>query len=168
MASSFSEIPVLDLSAARDEKTKPQFLQELRNALLHVGFLYLKNTGIDQETFDQVCEQGIKFFDLPEEEKLAIEMKNKPSFLGYSRVRENPPPPNIQERSILLTTLSFLYLSWAMRLQLKTQTGESSTIYPPLTHYPPTETLCITIYLHPINGPTRSSSRTSAPYSKTI
>lgn len=91
MASSFSEIPVLDLSAARDEKTKPQFLQELRNALLHVGFLYLKNTGIDQETFDQVCEQGIKFFDLPEEEKLAIEMKNKPSFLGYSRVRESPP-----------------------------------------------------------------------------
>ncbi|EMF14494.1 isopenicillin N synthetase [Sphaerulina musiva SO2202] len=86
MASSFSEIPVLDLSAARDEKTKPQFLQELRNALLHVGFLYLKNTGIDQETFDQVCEQGIKFFDLPEEEKLAIEMKNKPSFLGYSRL----------------------------------------------------------------------------------
>lgn len=98
MASSFSEIPVLDLSAARDEKTKPQFLQELRNALLHVGFLYLKNTGIDQETFDQVCEQGIKFFDLPEEEKLAIEMKNKPSFLGYSRVREKPPPKHARRK----------------------------------------------------------------------
>lgn len=101
MASSFSEIPVLDLSAARDEKTKPQFLQELRNALLHVGFLYLKNTGIDQETFDQVCEQGIKFFDLPEEEKLAIEMKNKPSFLGYSRVREREIPPHARKKHFI-------------------------------------------------------------------
>lgn len=84
----FSEIPVLDLSEARDETKKPQFLRQLRDALLHVGFLYIKNTGIDQDTFDRVCEEGIRFFDLPEDEKLAIEMKNKPSFLGYSRVRD--------------------------------------------------------------------------------
>ena len=84
----FSGIPVLDLSEARDETKKPQFLRQLRDALLHVGFLYIKNTGIDQDTFDRVCEEGIRFFDLPEDEKLAIEMKNKPSFLGYSRVRD--------------------------------------------------------------------------------
>lgn len=83
---SFSEIPVLDLSAARDADSKPKFLQDLRDALLNVGFLYIRNTGIDQETFDRVCEEGIKFFDLPEEEKLAIEMKNQASFLGYSRL----------------------------------------------------------------------------------
>ncbi|KAI5367317.1 Putative oxoglutarate/iron-dependent dioxygenase, non-hem dioxygenase domain-containing protein [Septoria linicola] len=83
---SFSEIPVLDLSAARDADSKPKFLQELRDALLNVGFLYVRNTGIDQETFDRVCDEGIKFFDLPEEEKLAIEMKNQASFLGYSRL----------------------------------------------------------------------------------
>jgi isopenicillin N synthase-like dioxygenase len=34
----------------------------------------------------QVCEEGIRFFDLPEQDKLAIEMKNAPSFLGYSRL----------------------------------------------------------------------------------
>lgn len=84
----FREIPVLDLSEARDENTKPQFLKHLRDALLNVGFLYIKNTGIDQDTFDRVCEEGIGFLDLPEKEKLAIEMKNKPSFLGYSRVRD--------------------------------------------------------------------------------
>lgn len=82
----FTSIPILDLSLARSPSTKPAFLQQLREALLTVGFLYISNTGIPQSTFDQVCEQGIKFFDLPEEEKLAIEMKQQPSFLGYSRL----------------------------------------------------------------------------------
>lgn len=82
----FTSIPILDLSLARDEGTKPYFLLELRDALLNVGFLYLKNTGIEQELFDEVCREGISFFDLPEEEKLAIEMKNEKSFLGYSKV----------------------------------------------------------------------------------
>ncbi|KAK3049242.1 hypothetical protein LTR09_009420 [Extremus antarcticus] len=81
----FTEIPVLDLSEARSENTKADFLLKLRDALLNVGFLYIKNAGIDQELYDRVCEAGIGFFDLPDEEKLQIEMKNKASFLGYSR-----------------------------------------------------------------------------------
>ncbi|RMY97254.1 hypothetical protein D0864_04864, partial [Hortaea werneckii] len=82
----FKEIPVLDLSEARSDASKPEFLAQLRDALLNVGFLYIKNTGISQELFDKVCREGIGFFDLPEEEKLRIEMKNQPSFLGYSRL----------------------------------------------------------------------------------
>lgn len=82
----FQEIPILDMSLARDDSSKPEFLKQLQDALLHVGFLYIKNTGIDQELYDQVCEQGIRFFDLPDDEKLRIEMKNAKSFLGYSRV----------------------------------------------------------------------------------
>ncbi|EMC98802.1 hypothetical protein BAUCODRAFT_120103 [Baudoinia panamericana UAMH 10762] len=82
----FQTIPILDLAEARDDDTKPAFLKHLRDALLNVGFLYIKNTGIEQALFDQVCEEGIRFFDLAEEEKLRIEMKNQPSFLGYSRL----------------------------------------------------------------------------------
>ena len=82
----FKEIPILDLSKARSEDKKPAFLKDLRDALLNVGFLYIKNTGIDQEVCDRVCEEGIRFFDLPDDEKLRIEMKNQNSFLGYSRV----------------------------------------------------------------------------------
>lgn len=73
---------MLDLSLARNEDTKPRFLNDLREALLNVGFLYLTNTGIEQEFYDRVCREGIAFFDLPEEEKLKVEMKNQPSFLG--------------------------------------------------------------------------------------
>ena len=79
---SFDTIPILDLSLARSESTKPAFLKTLRDALLDVGFLYIKNTGIDDSLIEDVIEQGKQFFGLPEEKKLEVQMKNKPSFLG--------------------------------------------------------------------------------------
>ena len=66
---SFTSIPVLDLSQARDPATKPQFLAELRRALMEVGFLYLKNVGIEDEVFGEVVRLGKAFFDIPTEEK---------------------------------------------------------------------------------------------------
>ena len=86
MATSFDAIPVLDLSLADDPLTKPAFLADLRHAIIDVGFLYIKNFGVDQEFLDEVCEAGKEFFNLPMEEKLRIEMKNSPHFLGYSRL----------------------------------------------------------------------------------
>ena len=66
---SFNTIPILDLSIAKDPITKPQFLDELRHALLEVGFLYLKNVGIPEELTQAVIKEGVAFFDLPMEEK---------------------------------------------------------------------------------------------------
>jgi len=83
---SFDSIPILDISLAKDPATKPEFLSQLRHALLEVGFLYLKNVGIPDELTQQVIKEGKAFFDIPMEEKLKIEMKNAPSFLGYSRL----------------------------------------------------------------------------------
>ena len=83
---SFSAIPVLDLSLVRNQDTKPAFLESLRNALLDVGFLYIKNTGIDDSLIKDVIEQGKAFFDLPDEKKLEIQMKQKPSFLGTEKL----------------------------------------------------------------------------------
>ncbi|KAL8951272.1 MAG: hypothetical protein Q9222_002751, partial [Ikaeria aurantiellina] len=81
---SFHSIPVLDLSLAADFNTKPTFLRSLRHALLEVGFLYIKNTGISDELIENVIAQGKAFFDLPEAKKLEIQMKNARSFLGYN------------------------------------------------------------------------------------
>lgn len=83
---SFDHIPILDLSEARDPATKPKFLEQLLHALLEVGFLYLKNVGIPEELTQKVIKEGVAFFELPTEEKLRIEMKNAPSFLGYSQL----------------------------------------------------------------------------------
>lgn len=79
---SFHSIPTLDLSLARGSETKAAFLSDLRHALLEVGFLYIKNTGIDEQLIREVILEGKAFFDLPTEKKLEIEMKNAPSFLG--------------------------------------------------------------------------------------
>ncbi|KAI3555898.1 2OG-Fe(II)oxygenase superfamily protein [Colletotrichum abscissum] len=83
---SFTSIPILDLALAQDPETKPQFLNDLRHALMEVGFLYLKNVGIPDELFKRVIKEGKGFFDIPTEEKLKIEMKNAKSFLGYSQL----------------------------------------------------------------------------------
>ena len=115
----FREIPILDLSLARDEATKPVFLEQLLDALLNVGFLYIKNTGSDQALFDTVCEEGIRFFDLPEDEKLRIEMKNAKSFLGYSKVLSSA------NGTLAITDNT---RSSAMRSRHLKQTGASSWI----------------------------------------
>ncbi|KAK6214752.1 2OG-Fe(II) oxygenase [Colletotrichum tabaci] len=83
---SFTSIPILDLALAQDPETKPQFLEDLRHALMEVGFLYLKNVGIPDDLFQRVIREGKAFFDIPTEEKLRIEMKNAKSFLGYSQL----------------------------------------------------------------------------------
>lgn len=66
---SFTSIPVLDLDLARDAATKPEFLIQLRHALLEVGFLYLKNVGIPRELVQEVIDKGKAFFDAPLEDK---------------------------------------------------------------------------------------------------
>jgi isopenicillin N synthase-like dioxygenase len=86
----FTHLPVLSLAAARSPQAKPAFLDQLRLALLHVGFLYLADTGLPDELVARVSEQTRLFFDesvLPLAEKEKIEMKNEKSFLGWSRVR---------------------------------------------------------------------------------
>lgn len=83
---SFDKIPILDLSLARSPETKTSFLSDLRHALLEVGFLYIKNTGISSTLIQDVIEQGRAFFNLPMEKKLEVEMKNAPSFLGYNKL----------------------------------------------------------------------------------
>lgn len=67
--STFHNIPILDLSQARNPETKPEFLLELRRCLLEVGFLYLSNVGIEEEEFERVKREGRAFFGLPLEEK---------------------------------------------------------------------------------------------------
>lgn len=66
---SFQSLPILDLSLAGDPATKPQFLADLRYALMEVGFLYIQNVGIPEELFKTVISEGRAFFDIPLDEK---------------------------------------------------------------------------------------------------
>ncbi|KAF2628910.1 Clavaminate synthase-like protein [Macroventuria anomochaeta] len=101
-AETFTELPILPLSRALDPATKPQFLADLRSALLNVGFLYLSETGLPQELVQDVIRECKGFFEnLPQEEKERIEMKNEKSFLGWSRLDNETTALNTDHREQL-------------------------------------------------------------------
>ncbi|HKU31533.1 isopenicillin N synthase family dioxygenase [Arthrobacter sp. NyZ413] len=80
-------LPVLDFSRLKaGAEEAARFRDELRDAMHEVGFLYLAGHGIPQELTDSMLEVSRRFFDLPEEEKLAVENVRSPQFRGYTRV----------------------------------------------------------------------------------
>jgi isopenicillin N synthase-like dioxygenase len=50
-----------------------------------VGFFYLVGHGIDDGLIHDALKVSRRFFALPEQDKLAIEMVNSPHFRGYNR-----------------------------------------------------------------------------------
>lgn len=83
----WTALPVLDISRMEAGPTeRAEFLAELRNTTHDLGFFYLTGHGVDQEIIHQMLTLSRRFFELPEQDKLAIEMVNSPHFRGYNRV----------------------------------------------------------------------------------
>ena len=79
-------LPTLDLrrfDAGGPERAA--FLSELRSAAGGVGFFYLIGHGLDDKLIQDALSISRRFFALPEQDKLAIEMVNSPHFRGYNR-----------------------------------------------------------------------------------
>ncbi|MFD2262187.1 isopenicillin N synthase family dioxygenase [Lacibacterium aquatile] len=74
-------LPILSLAADRES-----FLADLRRAAREVGFFYLVDHGVDAGLIERLFGLSRQFFDLPDADKLAIEMVNSPHFRGYTRV----------------------------------------------------------------------------------
>lgn len=83
----WSALPVLDLARlTAGPAEKAAFLADLRQTAHDLGFFYIAGHGIDEGLIRQVLSLTRRFFTLPEQEKLAIEMVNSPHFRGYTRV----------------------------------------------------------------------------------
>ncbi|CAG8432823.1 11503_t:CDS:2 [Diversispora eburnea] len=80
--SNLSNLPILDYNLVHNIEHNNQFLKQLRDAIINVGFLYVKNAPISK--VNEIKWYSKKLFDLPMDEKLRIEMKNSPHFLGYN------------------------------------------------------------------------------------
>lgn len=79
-------LPTLDLSHfSAGPAERAAFLGELRSAAREFGFFYLSGHGIDEGLTKSVVSLARRFFELPEKDKLAIEMVNSPHFRGYTR-----------------------------------------------------------------------------------
>lgn len=98
---SFDSIPVIDLEQAFNKESEVEFFENLRNALITVGFLRLTNFesfGPTKQDFQDITEQGIEFFKLPDVEKKKVEMINSPHFLGYTKLGNEITSGNIDWR----------------------------------------------------------------------
>lgn len=82
----FTTIPVLDFAQVSSPSTKSAFLENLRDALVNVGFFYLRNAPISPNLQSVFTAKSLELFQLPLEKKLEIEMVNSPHFLGYSKL----------------------------------------------------------------------------------
>ncbi|KAH9859002.1 Clavaminate synthase-like protein [Lenzites betulinus] len=83
---SFSSVPILDWSLVETAGGKAKFKEQLRHALVNVGFLYLSNPPVARADMNALIDYTPRLFDLPQEEKDAIRMANSPHFFGYSRL----------------------------------------------------------------------------------
>ena len=83
--SDFSSVPVLDYTLLAAADTRPQFLAQLRHALVNVGFLYLANHPVVQSDIDALVGYIPRLFALPTSAKESMRMANSEHFLGYSR-----------------------------------------------------------------------------------
>ncbi|QHC61440.1 isopenicillin N synthase family oxygenase [Rathayibacter festucae] len=79
-------LPILDLSRLdQGEEEAGAFRRDLRETTHDVGFFYLVGHGVPQDLLDDVVAVSRRFFELSEEEKLAIENTASPQFRGYTR-----------------------------------------------------------------------------------
>jgi isopenicillin N synthase-like dioxygenase len=85
-AHAFTSIPILDLSLATSPDTRPKLLRQLHHALVSVGFLYVTNHGVPENTINDLISILPQFFGLPHVDKQEIALCNSPHFLGYSQV----------------------------------------------------------------------------------
>ncbi len=81
-----TSLPTLDLSRLHVSAEERQaFIAELRTVLHDHGFFYLTGHGVDPKLIGDVVATAKRFFSLPLEEKLKIEMVKSPHFRGYNR-----------------------------------------------------------------------------------
>src|SRR5664279_1108511 len=72
-------LPILDLRSAT-------FIPALRAAARDKGFFYLVGHGVPDSLGDALFAASRRFFALPEDRKLAIQMANSRHFRGYTRL----------------------------------------------------------------------------------
>ncbi|CAK7205774.1 hypothetical protein SEUCBS139899_008553 [Sporothrix eucalyptigena] len=79
----FTSVPTVDFGRLNDPATRDDELPNLRDALFRVGFLYLVNTGVEP-LIEQLHGLLPAVFSIPETERERVNMRNSPSFLGYT------------------------------------------------------------------------------------
>ncbi|MGO4783955.1 isopenicillin N synthase family dioxygenase [Cryobacterium sp. W22_MBD10_FK3] len=80
-------LPILDLSRLDAGGAEADaFRAQLREVTHEYGFFYLTGHGVPADLIERVMTTSRAFFNLPEDDKMAIENLQSPHFRGYTRV----------------------------------------------------------------------------------
>lgn len=83
-ASSFDQIPTIDLAPASGDSTARRAVaEELRKVCHEVGFFVAINHGVDRQLVDRVFDMMDRFFALPVDDKLLIDKRASRHFRGW-------------------------------------------------------------------------------------
>ena len=90
MPDAFTEVPVLDIAALRDEGGPgyADAVRELGEAARSVGFAQLVGHGIDPSLFDGLLDATKRFFAVPLEEKMRVHIARSTNHRGYVPIGE--------------------------------------------------------------------------------
>ena len=67
---SFQEIPIVDVGSLIDGSDPQKVADEIGYICENIGFLYIRNHGVDAQLIKDVYAQTAAFFDLPLAEKI--------------------------------------------------------------------------------------------------
>ncbi|KAI9006363.1 hypothetical protein DFJ74DRAFT_690574 [Hyaloraphidium curvatum] len=86
VSSESHRIPVLSLShlTSPDPAVRERFIRDYRDALLDLGFFYLKDHGVPPAVVSATFDAARRFFALPESVKRTVEMVNAPNYVGWA------------------------------------------------------------------------------------
>ncbi|KAF8073601.1 hypothetical protein FPV67DRAFT_1620840 [Lyophyllum atratum] len=88
-------LPIIDIApflnqGPQDEALRASTATALHQACIEYGFFYLDiSTFLDPSVPENLASLGKQFFDLPQEEKDKISLKNQDYARGYARLKEN-------------------------------------------------------------------------------
>ncbi|MGB0943012.1 MAG: isopenicillin N synthase family dioxygenase [Marinomonas sp.] len=98
-STSFNEIPIIDLAKLIDGSDPMAVAKEIGDVCENVGFLYIKNHGVNKQLIKKAYAQAQAFFDLPLAQKQALNIVNSGQTLrGYIPMYgENVDPENTRD-----------------------------------------------------------------------
>ncbi|RPD56634.1 Clavaminate synthase-like protein [Lentinus tigrinus ALCF2SS1-7] len=96
-AEAFKHIPIIDLKDVSnpDPQVRKALGDQVRDACMNVGFLYVKNHGIPEENISKALQASKEFFSLPLEKKMELDITKTANFKGYNPIlSSNNDPEN--------------------------------------------------------------------------
>ena len=98
----FDKIPVIDVRSLRNGKDKSSVSKSLHHASKNLGFIYIKNHGVNEKVIQNIRKDGLNFFRKNTEEKLDVKISNKHrGWLGYGGAKmDDKAKPDLKESFI--------------------------------------------------------------------